>query len=442
MTTGEYTSECKRTPSGSLRVRHSARAERTRAASPAPHALGRAEAGVVRGGRSAAMSASVVAAAAARGRVRVATYNVLSQTLARGDHFASCAPAALDPAARLERVKAKLEDEVERGSVVCLQEVSMSWAGELHTFFDRRGYTFLETLYSSPFSDYMGVGLAVPRERYELAGVQIKRIADAKAWPAELDEAVEAEGIVGKGKRKRRGGVGGVLKGALRLPIRLWRAVVGGGSGGDGSGGAGPPAWMAGEKKKARSAYQHWLDSRRRNNRAIGVRLRDVRSSSEFVVATYHMPCMFWDLKAMTIHSALVGQWAQGYADGAPLCLAGDFNIKPGDPAYDLLTQGDLDEASEGYPTPVDWEPWRPKLQSKFDSAYLQVDGREPDFTNYAKIKEDEPFIDTLDYLFVGNGMRATAALPLAHRDDVDALSFPTEDEPSDHVLIAADMEY
>merc|ERR1719305_1317583 len=103
-----------------------------------------------------------------------------------------------------------------------------------------------------------------------------------------------------------------------------------------GEGGKGPPAWMAGEKKqKPRSKHQHWLDSRRRQNRAIGMRLRDTSSDERLCVATYHMPCMFWDLSAMVIHSALVAQWAQKLAGETPLCLAGDFNIKPGDPAYE-----------------------------------------------------------------------------------------------------------
>lgn len=328
--------------------------------------------------------AAAAATAATRGasRVRVATYNVLSQTLCRPNHFTACAPEALDPEARLERVKEKLEAEVAQGSVLCLQEVSMSWAGELHTFFDKRGYRFVETLYSGPFSDYMGVGLAVPRARFELEEVRIKRVADVKRWPAELNEAVKAEGL-GRG-----GGLGAMLrrlgKGALRLPLAAWGSMVGKG----GEGGKGPPAWMAGEKKqKPRSKHQHWLDSRRRQNRAIGMRLRDTSSNERLCVATYHMPCMFWDLSAMVIHSALVAQWAQKLAGETPLCLAGDFNIKPGDPAYELLANGDLPADAEGFPPAEEWEPWRPKLRKSFASAYVQALGAEPDFTNHAQVR-------------------------------------------------------
>ena len=36
-------------------------------------------------------------------------------------------------------------------------------------------------------------------------------------------------------------------------------------------------------------------------------------------------------------------------------------------------------------------------------SAYQQAYGREPDFTNYAQLFNDEPFIETIDYIFVSN---------------------------------------
>lgn len=158
-------------------------------------------------------------------RVRVATYNVLSSHLADPSHFPRCAPADLDAAVRLPRVLAKLraetaqkasrsdaihtrEESVRRAramrwaarrtvhsralthapplapthecdaaarrampvgalggcvqSVIALQEVSMDWAGELHTFFAAEGYQFVTALYGRYFNGYMGVGLAWP----------------------------------------------------------------------------------------------------------------------------------------------------------------------------------------------------------------------------------------------------------------------------------------
>ena len=82
-------------------------------------------------------------------------------------------------------------------------------------------------------------------------------------------------------------------------------------------------------------------------------------------------------------------------------------------------------------------------------SAYAssQCSHGEPDFTNYARIKEDEPFIGTLDYIFL-NKDKAGGVLedwdvvkvdPVVHRNDM-AGPLPNEEEPSDHVAIGADL--
>lgn len=66
------------------------------------------------------MSSQAVAA-----NVRVASYNILSSKLARKDHFCNCAEDALSAHARLPRILAKIDAEVARGAVVCLQEVCL-----------------------------------------------------------------------------------------------------------------------------------------------------------------------------------------------------------------------------------------------------------------------------------------------------------------------------
>ena len=53
----------------------------------------------------------------------VTSYNVLSSHLAQPDHFQACAPANLEQHTRLKRVKQKLMPEIEKGSILCLQEV-------------------------------------------------------------------------------------------------------------------------------------------------------------------------------------------------------------------------------------------------------------------------------------------------------------------------------
>ncbi len=72
-------------------------------------------------------------------------------------------------------------------------------------------------------------------------------------------------------------------------------------------------------------------------------------------------------------------------------------------------------------------------------SAYATKNGTEPDFTNYARIREDPVFIATLDYIFHSNQWSVDAVEDLPHRDTVEG-PLPNKDEPSDHILISAEM--
>ena len=129
--------------------------------------------------------------AASPPRVHVVSYNVLSSRLSAPDYFTRCAPADLDPPTRLARVLAKLEAEaVARRSVICLQEVSAEWAGELHSYFASRGYHLATGLYGRPFNGYMGVALAWPTERFAAESVEVARVADTKPWPRALSRSL------------------------------------------------------------------------------------------------------------------------------------------------------------------------------------------------------------------------------------------------------------
>lgn len=89
----------------------------------------------------------------------------------------------------------------------------------------------------------------------------------------------------------------------------------------------------------------------------------------------------------------------------------------------------------------VDNDSWKPALQVPFGSAYKEKNGVEPNFTNYAKVKDDPEFIDTLDYIFYApkDAWQVDDVLPLPDRSEV-AGPLPNENEPSDHILISATM--
>ena len=123
-----------------------------------------------------------LSAPAANPKVRVATYNVLSDSLCRASHYVHSSADALDNAKRFERVKAKLVEEMQQGSVVCLQEISRKWGAKLVPFFEKHGYAYAGVNYGGKFNGYMGNYVAWPRDRYEVVDTDICRISDTVNW--------------------------------------------------------------------------------------------------------------------------------------------------------------------------------------------------------------------------------------------------------------------
>ena len=108
---------------------------------------------VALGGAALMASQSESADCAAGQNLRVASYNVLSSKLCEPGYFVKCAKENLDPPTRLKRVQALLRNRnEEKNAVVCLQEVSREWSGDLHAFFARQGYQFTTGLYGNPFN--------------------------------------------------------------------------------------------------------------------------------------------------------------------------------------------------------------------------------------------------------------------------------------------------
>ena len=124
-----------------------------------------------------------------------------------------------------------------------------------------------------------------------------------------------------------------------------------------------------------------------------------------------------------------------------PCIVAGDFNIKPADSCYKFLTSGQLDTADPCHPTPKNGVEWTPTCKP-MDSACVAYRSKEPDFTNYARVKEDEPFIDTLDYIFLSRGQWKVENMATFVDRTKAGGPFPNleESEPSDHILMAADL--
>jgi endonuclease/exonuclease/phosphatase family metal-dependent hydrolase len=145
------------------------------------------------------------------------------------------------------------------------------------------------------------------------------------------------------------------------------------------------------------------------------------------------------------------------FASGTPCVLAGDFNQGPGstsspNPPYTLLTTGKLPTDSPGQP-PAREGAWSVELPSHFVSAYKAAKGAEPELTTMAtqvdprNPQPDPPsFVGSIDYIFMNNGsaaawaVKAVGRLPSLEEAKAACVSYPTADEPSDHLLLWADL--
>eukprot|EP00532_Pseudo-nitzschia_australis_P004891 CAMPEP_0168192482 /NCGR_PEP_ID=MMETSP0139_2-20121125/18071_1 /TAXON_ID=44445 /ORGANISM="Pseudo-nitzschia australis, Strain 10249 10 AB" /LENGTH=391 /DNA_ID=CAMNT_0008115723 /DNA_START=234 /DNA_END=1409 /DNA_ORIENTATION=- len=377
-------------------------------------------------------------------KVRVATYNVLSSHLSEPEYYSTLNPEHLNPTNRLPSVLQKIDAEIEKSSVVCLQEVSHDWAGRFHAHFCNKGYHLVTGFYGKKFNGYMGVAVAFKTADYKVIDVDVSRLADKReeGWPRKPNDK----------DRNSVARFASNLYGFGTTTTRSFLALFG-----------------LMDAKPKYPPQDAWDMAQNRFNQLVTVTLECKTTQKKFAVGCYHMPCAYYAPMVMTIHTDLAARHVQKLAststataietdenenDSAaattttttsimPYILAGDWNIKPDGSSYRLLTTGKMDKGDPEWPTPKHGMEWSPTSQP-MRSAYATHDsnGKEPDFTNYSRVKEDEPFIDTLDYVFLSDEWRVTGVKAIPHRDGSGG-PFPNLDynEPSDHLLIAADLE-
>lgn len=265
-------------------------------------------------------------------RVKITTYNVLSSHLAGANHFTHCIPEYLDAKYRLDKLKTKLEKEIEDQAVVCLQEISQNWAANLHTFFAHRGYHLITGLYGRKFNGYMGVAIAVPLAKYDIDSVDITRIADTKRMPYKPRPVYSFVGQIYKTIYHH------LLKWAEYFnfytpAIDVWDSALY------------RTNLMICTRLSLKNTHtpDTVLTTESPESTEESVVSAPPAKKQSFVVGTYHMPCMFKLPSVMVTHCALSAQHIQKYSGHDPYIYVGDFNIKPASSPYQLLTEGTLD---------------------------------------------------------------------------------------------------
>ena len=281
----------------------------------------------------------------------------------------------------------------------------------------------------------MGIGLAIPLDKFEIQNVDVSTLSDRRkgGWPKAPRES--ESGVIRK-----------VVKGVIVKPVTWFSRQVVTQIVNCATFVGGNESYMVKSLKDSvglvPKKYDHWDTAQWKKNMLLFAKLMDKESKQSFGIATYHMPCVFYAPMVMNIHVDMAMHRTQELAteeeQHIPVILAGDFNLKPSSPEYRMITTGQLNIDDPTYPTPKHGMEWK-KSAMRMKSAYAEVNGCEPDFTNYAKVRDEEPFIDVLDYIFLSPEWNVKEVKDVAHRDEFNG-PLPTEQEPSDHVLIAANL--
>jgi mRNA deadenylase 3'-5' endonuclease subunit Ccr4 len=341
-------------------------------------------------------------------QVRVVSYNVLNPCLVRNPEGDEPALPHLESQYRLEKLREKLAYQMKSGAIIALQEVSTKWIGQLHALFASHNYHFVWTGYGNRFQGSMGVAIAVPLSLYGITDVDIKTIADVKYAP-----------------RKSLSG-----KSWLAVIYDFVVAVL---------------RWLRLLSQQQRTV---WQTARGRMNQAISVQLRSNASGREFVVSTYHMPCLFAEPQVMVIHATLLCNHVKRYAKALPYILVGDFNSTPDSSVYQLITKGKLNPDNPDIPPKeFDGDGFRPSVQPMLSAYRAVLKKGEPDFTNFVVSRhgsKEQPFFqETIDYIFLSRGWYVTKVHQLPRKGTKGSmLPQPNPLEPSDHLLLAATLRY
>jgi mRNA deadenylase 3'-5' endonuclease subunit Ccr4 len=326
--------------------------------------------------------------------VRVVSYNIFAPVYAdRPDHYFKCQPAFLKTDYRWNLIQSQLEQEIinNENTIICLQELSLSFLPKLELFFRRLNYIFFHNLYGQMRGDYMGgVGIAIPVS-IQLHFMSIIKIADhirSFSKPREKNTNLFIWGW------------------------DLYQSVMG---------------------KFTQPASNPWETAMATPHTFICLQV--VINDKPLYIGTYHMPCLYKEPDVMAIHSSVVKDLMFELAAGQPFILAGDFNIKPRDICYQALIEKDyvgcnLPESSTYEIT------YRRNTGQVLKSAYREKNGAEPVYTNFSHKSHSPKFCETLDYVFFNGRLSVEKVLELP--DHPTSESYPDEIHPSDHLMIAA----
>ena len=344
---------------------------------------------------------------------RVVTYNLLSTKLAGPDYHVHCEAKYLATEYRWEKLQAKLLTEMKNNAIICLQEVSTEWLEKLTPFFNAQQYTIVGGTYGyAPYDGDMGVFVAYPHQSVKLEELRLSKPGrEIKKYTVKLLKS-----------RYER-----FINYIFWMIIVLFKFPV-----------VRSMPFKDKLMKLIMKKEDPWQKAIAKDNILLLCRFKSKPEAPSFCVATYHMPCNFTNPSLMLIHSSIAVKMVASFAGKDRYVFAGDFNLKPVDLGYKMITEG-----GSNYNQAVERSPdlkvqWVASVEQPLMSAYKELNGKEPKFTNFSFCKGAPQFKDCIDYIFCSKGWKVTGVTPLPEETVGEA--YPGADEPSDHLMIGANL--
>lgn len=338
--------------------------------------------------------------------IKVISYNLLSSKLCNQSDFLNYSnPEDLDATTRKTRTISLLENFMKFSNnpqpIICLQEISPDWKGDLELLFIKNNYSFFNISYG-----ILGIGIAVPNSitiknvEYIHIGELIKTNTPMRIYRIE-EEYREAERI-----RKTSDKNCSFME-KVSLFVKEYTALI--------------PEYI-------RKIEETIKEAKFRKNYAIRMTLEV--SDKKFILYNYHMPCTFKNPIIQFLHLSVFKRLILEH-HMIPTIFAGDFNIIPESDEYYFFTGEPVPESKIIYLPKEDQE------DISYQSFKMTTSAQIEPFTCHSETKFGGYFKDTLDYIFVSN-----ANIKMSGKLLETSEKMPNSVCPSDHLPIYASIDF